>query len=42
MKRKQNCYVWFDKVRSMLKTRQENDVINHIGVVYAEIKIDLS
>ena len=39
---KLNYHVRFDKVRYMEKTRQDNDVTNHIDVVYAKILTELS
>ena len=33
---------WSDRVQSMIKTRQDNDVIDCISVVYIENDIDLS
>lgn len=32
----------FDLVRSMMKTRKDNNVIDRIGIVYAENDIELS
>ena len=32
----------YDLVRSMMKTKQDNDVTDHIGVVYAENETKLS
>lgn len=32
----------FDLVRSMMKTRKDNNVIDRIGTVYAENDIELS
>ena len=37
-----NCSDWLDQVQSVTKTRQDNDVIDHIGMTNAEIKIELS
>ena len=35
--------VWLsDQVRSLTKTKHKNDVIDHIGMVYAKIEIELS
>lgn len=31
----------FDRVLSVMKTRQDNDVIDFISVVYVEIEIEL-
>ena len=40
-KMKLNCYDWSDKVRSMTKSKQDNNSTDHIGAVYAEIRIEL-
>lgn len=40
--RKLNYHAWFDKVRYMTKTRQDNDMTDSTGVVYIDIEIDLS
>ena len=37
-----NCSDWLDQVQSVTKTRQDNDVIDHIGMTNAEIEIELS
>ena len=37
-----NCSDWLDQVQSVTKTRQDNDVIDHIGITNAEIEIELS
>ena len=42
LKTKLNCHDWSDKLRFVTKTIQDNDVTNHIDVVYAEIGIELS
>ena len=39
---KLNCRDWSNHVRSMMKTRQDNNVTDHIGSTYAEIEIELS
>ena len=39
---KLNCHDRFNRVRSMTQTKQDNDVIDHIGMVYVENKIELS
>ena len=39
---KLNCYDRADKVYSMEKTRQENDMTNRIGAVYIKIEIEMS
>ena len=41
LKTKLNCHILSDKVRSMMKSRQDNNMTYRIGVVYAEIKIEL-
>ena len=41
-KPKLNCRDLFDQVGPMMKTRQDNDVTNHIGVVYAKNDTKLS
>ena len=33
---------WLDRVSYMIKTRQDNDVIDCIGLVYTKIKTQLS
>ena len=40
-KTKLSCRDRLDHVRPMTKTRQDNDVIDHIGLVYTEIEIEL-
>lgn len=42
LKMKLNCHDRSDRVRSMTKCRQENDVIGCTSVVYVEIRIELS
>lgn len=37
-----SCRTRSDRMHSMTKTRQDNDVIDHIGLVYSEIEIELS
>lgn len=37
-----NCDDRLDKMRSIMETKQDNNVIDHIGVVYAEKGIQLS
>ena len=37
---KLNCHDRFDKVQYLTKTIQDNDVIDPIGVVYGEIRIE--
>ena len=37
-----NSHDQSNKVRSMMKTREDNDVIDYIGAVYDEIGVDLS
>ena len=41
-KMKLSCCDRSDQVQSKKKTRQDNDMINHIGLVYAENDIELS
>ena len=36
-----NCQDQADSVWYVTKTRQDNDMSDHIGVVYVEIKIEL-
>ena len=38
---KLSCYDQPNQVQSMMKTRQDNDVIDSIGVVYVETKTEL-
>ena len=38
---KLNCHIRSDKVRSMMKSRQDNNMTYGIGAVYAEIRIEL-
>ena len=42
LKTKLNCYDRTNEVRSMTKTRQDNDVSDRIGVLYPEIRTELS
>ena len=37
-----NSHDQSDRVRSMMKTREDNDVIDCIGAVYDKIGVDLS
>ena len=39
---KLGCRDQFDGVRSIMKTRQENDMIDRIGLVKVETKTELS
>ena len=39
---KLSYYAWLDRVRFVMKTRQDNDIIDCICVVYAETEIKLS
>ena len=41
-KTKLSCCDWLDRVRSLIKTRQDNDVIDHMGLDYAKTEIELS
>ena len=41
-KMKLNGHNWFDRVRSMTKTRKNNNVSDCTGTVYTEIRIELS
>ena len=41
-KRKLNCHDRSDRVPSITKTNQENDLIDHLGAVYTKIEIELS
>lgn len=31
-----------DRIQSLIKTKHDNDVIDHVGLVYAKIEIKLS
>ena len=42
LRRNQNSWELFDQVRSMMKTKKDNDVINSIGAFYVENDIELS
>ena len=42
LKMKLKCNDWLNQVLSLLKTRWDNDVNDRIGLVYAEIKTQLS
>ena len=42
LKTKLSCNDWSDRVWSITKTRQDNDVTDHIGAVYVLFKIKLS
>ena len=37
-----NFHDWSDRVQSVTNTKEDNDVINHIGVVYVENDIEIS
>ena len=39
---KLSFHEWSEWVWSMIKTNQDNDVTNRIGLVYAETEIELS
>ena len=39
---KLSCHDRSDWLLSMMKTRQDNDMINHIGAIYAKNDIELS
>ena len=39
---KLSCCDWLDRVRSLTKTRQYIDVMDHISLIYAENKTELS
>lgn len=39
---KLRCHDQLDKVPSMMKIKQDNNVTNYIGLVYAKIEIKLS
>ena len=41
-KTKLNCHDRSERVRFMTQSRQDNDVIDHTGVVYAKNRIELS
>ena len=41
-KTKQSFQDWLNQVRFVMKTRQDNDVTNCIGLVYAETNTQLS
>ena len=41
LKMKLNYHDWSDHVQSMMKTKQDNDMTDHIGLVYAKIKTEL-
>ena len=32
---------WSDYMRSMIKTRHDNDMMDHIGAVYTKMEIEL-
>ena len=38
---KLNYYDQSDEVQSMMKTRHDNDAIDHIGAIYTEIGTEL-
>ena len=42
LKMKLNCHDRSNNVRYMMNTRHDNNVIDHIGTVYAENEIELS
>lgn len=37
-----NCHDRFDEVWSMIKTRHDNDMTDHRGVIYVEVRVELS
>ena len=37
-----NCCDWLDKVQSIMKTKQDNDMTNRTDVIYVENDIELS
>ena len=39
---KLSYHEWSDRVQSMTKTKQDNDMTNHIGLVHTKIKMELS
>ena len=39
---KLSCYVWLNWVRSVTKTRQDNDMTDCIGTIYVENETELS
>ena len=41
LKMKLSCFDQLDYVHSVTKTRQDNDMIDHIGLVYTKIDIEL-
>ena len=41
LKMKLSCHDWSDWVWSVTKTRQDNDMTNHVGLLYTKIKIEL-
>ena len=41
-KTKLNCHDQSDRVRYMMKTSKDNDVTEHIGLVYTKTEIELS
>ena len=41
-KMKLSCHDQLDQVQFMTKIRKDNDVFDHIGLVYVEIEIELS
>ena len=42
LKRKQNYHDQSNRVRYVIKTRQDNDLIDHTGMVYVEKETELS
>lgn len=40
-KSKLNCFNWLGKMWSMTKSNQNNDMIDHTGVIYAKYDIEL-
>ena len=42
LKTKLSCRNLTNHIQSMMKTEQDNDVTNHIGLVYVETKTKLS
>lgn len=41
-KSKLNCHDQSDRMRSIMKDKQDNDVIDHIGVIFVEYDTELS
>ena len=42
LKSELNCHDWLDQMQSIMKSREDNNVTNCIGVIFIEYNIELS